>query len=129
MGKSQRTKGASYEREVCAAINEALSLDVKRNIGQARDGGNDIDCGPLVIECKRRKTLKTIRDWFDQARAACVRTIERKALDGDFSPSFPVIVCREDNGESLVLITLQHFLMLAKPAIVGSTDEQIEMFS
>lgn len=116
MGKMQRTKGASYEREVCNVIGAYLGIEVKRHIGQARDGGNDITVGPLVIECKRRKTLKTLRDWFDQAKAACRQRSEQHARRGEPIPrSVPVIVCREDNGESLVVITLHDFLALARP--------------
>lgn len=117
MGKSQRTKGASYEREVAAVFSAALDADFKRNIGQARDGGNDIDVGPLVVECKRRKTLKTIRDWFDQAKAACAKrnNAEFWSLDSDVqTPAIPTIVCREDNGESLVIIRLSDFLILTR---------------
>lgn len=127
MGKSQRNKGASYEREVCTEINAALGTDIKRHIGQARDGGHDALCGPLVLEMKRRKTLTTFRQWYEQAMRACARVIEAKVLDGDSSPSFPVIVCREDNGESFVLLSLQHFLKLTRPALTSARPDQLEL--
>lgn len=102
MGKSQRTKGASYEREICAVFSKALGATFKRHIGQARDGGNDITVGPLVVECKRRKSLKTIEGWLAQARRAAGNL-------GDF----PVVVMRSDGGISMVLLDLDDFIALA----------------
>ena len=102
MGKSQRNKGAGYEREVCEVFSAALGITVKRNIGQARDGGNDANAGPLVLEMKRRKTLGTVESWLLQAAAAC-----------DTSDQYPVVVCRSDGGKSMVIMDLDHFLEIA----------------
>lgn len=106
MGKSQRTKGAAYEREVAQTFNDILLLPedvrVKRNIGQARDGGNDLNAGPLVIECKRRKTLTVVEDWLAQA--------ERAVFSGG---QIPCVVARQDQGESLIIMRLDQFLDLA----------------
>lgn len=109
MGKSQRTKGAVYEREVSAEFSAALGQEFKRNIGQARDGGNDIDVGPLVVECKRRKTLTTIEGWFQQALLAANR---RPAVEG--AKPIPTVVARADNGPSFVMIRLTDFLTLTR---------------
>lgn len=109
MGKSQRTKGAVYEREIAKRFSDALGLDCKRNIGQARDGGEDIPCGPFLIECKRRKTLTTIRKWYEQVVRATTRYAENVAFG--FRPT-PIVVMREDNGESMVVLTLDDFLAL-----------------
>ena len=109
MGASQRTKGAVYEREVCAAFTQALGQPFTRNIGQSRDGGNDIDIGPLVVECKRRKTLTTIEGWYKQAeRAACARD----QTDLFMRELIPLVVARSDGGKSLVVLSLVHFLAL-----------------
>lgn len=99
MGKSQRTKGASYEREVCDVLSQAVGQKVQRHIGQARDGGNDITVGQLVIECKRRKTLGTVEKWLQQAKAA-------KKRDSDV----PVVVARSDGGKSFIIMDLDDFL-------------------
>jgi Holliday junction resolvase len=112
MGKSQRTKGATYEREVCKWLEERFGRAVTRNIGQARDGGNDIDYGPLLIECKRRKTLTTIESWMQQAVdsvAAWMRRERRGAVP------VPLVVCRADNGASLVILRADDFALIAKP--------------
>ena len=95
MGRSQRVKGATFERDI------AQQLGAKRNIGQARDGGDDITLGRLRIECKRRKRLGTVQAWLAQATAACDR-------DGDI----PVVVAREDHGEALVLMRFADALPL-----------------
>lgn len=110
MGKSQRTKGAGFEREVCDVFSAALGQKFKRNIGQARDGGNDIDVGPLVVECKRRKSLKTIEGWLEQANRAA-RTRDFTEATGD--AAIPAVVMRADNGVRMVLLTLDDFITLA----------------
>jgi hypothetical protein len=97
----QRTKGAVYEREVCARFSKSTGRIVKRHIGQARDGGNDITIPPFTVECKRRKSLKTIEGWLAQAYAAC--TIEAP---------IPIVVARSDGGQSFVIIPLDDFLQL-----------------
>jgi hypothetical protein len=104
MGKSQRVKGSVYEREVMAEFSTALGKTYKRHIGQARDGGHDGLAGLWVVECKRRKNLKTLEDWMKQAVTA------RDRIDG--GGLVPVVVMRADAGESMVLIRLVDFLPL-----------------
>lgn len=100
MGKSQRNKGATYEREVASKLSAALGTDVKRRIGQSRDGGHDLDgTGRLVVECKRRKTLTTVESWMKQAEAAA------EIVDG----GLPIVIAREDNGTDLVIMRLTTF--------------------
>jgi hypothetical protein len=115
LGKSQRTKGATYEREVARRFTDAIGLDgveIKRNIGQARDGGNDIDVGPYVVECKRRKTLTTIEQWFAQAVVAAAA---RKP--GPYGPAIPIVVMRADHGSDYVVIRLNDFLAEQRDAL------------
>ena len=59
MSKSQRTKGAAGEREVCDLILRDLGIEVHRNLQQTRDGGADIKLKPFSIEPKsnRRRSL------------------------------------------------------------------------
>ena len=102
MGKSQRTKGAVFEREVAKQFSAAYGEDFLRNIGQARDGGNDIDIGRFRVECKRRKTLGTVEGWLTQATAACG------------VGHVPIVVARSDGGAAMVLLSLEDFLALTK---------------
>lgn len=111
MGKAQRTKGATYEREVASAFTEALGLfdaPIARNIGQARDGGNDLDVGPLVVECKRRKSLLTFQKWLAQAGTAAQRRAAKN--NPRRCAHLPAVVCRADHGDSLVVMRLEDFL-------------------
>lgn len=101
MAGSQRRKGAAYEREVAQALSAWSGLDIRRHLGQARDGGEDIVFGPFTVECKRRKTLKTLRAWYEQVRHAAKRRV-----------GIPLLVMREDAGESMVVLSLTDFLTL-----------------
>lgn len=113
MGKSQRTKGAAYEREVVDAFNRRFTTNFKRNIGQARDGGNDIDIGRLVVECKRRKSLKTLEGFMRQAEAATATGLASRQISG-----IPVVVMREDEGQSMLLMRLEDFFKVVRPEFV-----------
>jgi len=74
MGKSQRVKGASGEREVLGLLGEILQRKFERNITQSRHGGADcIDMGRIKLEVKRQERL-AIKDWWEQA--------QRQAKDG-----------------------------------------------
>jgi hypothetical protein len=78
MGASQRRKGATAEREVAAILTDALGFVVKRQLGQARDGGDDIRVGRWRLEVKRRETL-AMDAWSAQVEA-CAEAGERPAV-------------------------------------------------
>jgi Holliday junction resolvase len=101
MGKAQRTKGATFERDVVNAL-KAAGIDAARNLDQTRDGGGDIDVGAYMIECKRRASI-AVYDWLDQ----CTRA----ARPGQI----PVVVARGDRREAVVILRLDDFIpMLEK---------------
>lgn len=101
MSKSQRTKGAVFEREVVNTIKAVLGEQVKRNLDQWRDGGHDIALGPFMIECKRRASI-AVYDWLDQCTDACK------------GQKTPVVVARGDRREAIVILRLTDFLALVK---------------
>ena len=68
MSKMQRTKGASGEREFCRLLGDELGMQLERKLGQARNGGNDLDAGRFAIEIKRHETL-CLPAWWRQASA------------------------------------------------------------
>lgn len=74
---------------------------VKRELGQARDGGCDIRLGQFMIEVKRRKSI-AVYEWIDQVKAACA------AYD------VPIVVCRGDKREFLVIQPFEDWLKMAK---------------
>lgn len=131
MSKSQRTKGAVFEREVCDIFTSALNppAPFQRNIGQSRDGGNDIDIGPLIVECKRRATLGTVYAWLQQATdAATVRPDPRSATQfapyrrtlADGTPMVPVVVARQDGDTApIVILRLNDFLALTRDELLA----------
>jgi len=105
MGASQRTKGAVYEREVANYLSDELGREVKRNIGQARDGGDDITIGKFRLECKRRARIGNIYEWLDQAQAA--------SEVGEC----PVVVARGDGRRSVAIVDLAIFTQLMREAL------------
>lgn len=105
MGAMQRRKGASYEREIVSILRETIAPEIRRNLSQSRDGGADILWGDYVFECKRRRKL-TFAKWMQEAEAACLGTRQK-----------PVVICREDEGENLVILRLTDLLKL-----IGETN-------
>ena len=99
MSKSQRTKGATYEREIVTTLKDVLGIDAKRNLSQTRDSGGDILLDNYLIECKRRASI-SVYAWMKQAEESC--DIKQK----------PIVVCRADSKESLVIMKLSDFLPL-----------------
>lgn len=84
-GRMSRNKGAAGERELAKILADELGVDVKRKLGQARDGGDDIQVGKYRLEVKRREALR-LDDWCQQ--------IEVAARPGEW----PVVVYRR-NGQ------------------------------
>lgn len=99
MSKLAKDRGASYEREVCKALSDALGSKVTRVLGQARDGGSDIDLGPFMIECKRRRKI-AVYEWMEQAKVSSK------------GEKMPVVICRGDGKESLVIFRLDDAIKL-----------------
>jgi hypothetical protein len=65
-GARSRRKGASGELEFCKLATEALGESFKRKLGQARDGGGDVDIGAYLVEVKNHARINE-RDWWRQA--------------------------------------------------------------
>lgn len=105
MSKSQRTKGAAGERELCRILRDELGIEVHREIGQSRDGGCDIKVGPFNVEVKRRARIGGIYDWIGQAEASC---------EGHRRP---VVVCRADGKHWMVVQRLEDWIQLAREEI------------
>ena len=99
MGKSQRTKGHAYEREVVHQIRDVLGIDCSRNLTQTRDSGGDILLEKYVIECKRRAGI-SVYSWMEQAEESC--NLGQR----------PIVICRADGEDSLVIMNLTDFLHL-----------------
>lgn len=105
MSKSQRTKGAAGEREICDLIYQNLGIQVHRNLSQMRDGGADIKLNPYSIEVERRAAIGNIYDWIDQATAGC-QSGER-----------PIVVCRADRKEWLAILPVGELFRLIREEV------------
>lgn len=101
MGASQRRKGAAGERELAQILTNELGWVCKRNIGQSRDGGDDITLGKFRIEAKRRKAI-AVYDWVDQ--------VVKAAGPADV----PMVICRADNRDWLVVMRLEDALPMLR---------------
>ena len=65
----QRTKGATYERDIANKFKEHGFHDAKRNLMQTAEGGYDIiGVEPFAIEVKNHKKLN-INAWWKQTVA------------------------------------------------------------
>lgn len=104
MSASQRTKGASAEREVCTILRDALGTTVTRELGQARDGGGDVRLGPFLLEVKRRETL-AMDAWSRQVEAA---------VDPD---QIPVVVYRRSREPWRVSMLFADWVALVREEI------------
>ena len=102
MSKSQRVKGAAGERELANLLSDALGFVVQRTLGQARDGGHDIETGRFRWEVKRRKKL-AVYEFMDQIEVACKET-----------DSTPVVAMRADGKKWLVMMKLEDALLLIR---------------
>jgi len=109
MGKAQRVRGGANEREVCADLSDALGRVVHRKLGQARDGGDDIEVKPFRIECKRRRKIAAYK-WIEQVEVAV------GARDG--VRQIPVVVARADGEDSIAILKLADFIPLMRGEIV-----------
>lgn len=99
MGKMQRTKGASFERDIVNDLRSILGVSAARNLSQTRDSGGDIVLDHFVIECKRRARI-SIYEWVEQAEESCAP--QQK----------PIVVCRGDGQKALAIMRWQDFIAL-----------------
>jgi len=110
-GRHARNKGARVEREVCKVIEKVTGDEVSRILGQARDGGFDVEWGPFGMEVKARETL-SIPAWQRQVVAAV----------GD-TGLVPSIVWRRSGEKFWIALPFEAFLeifqMLRKAAELG----------
>jgi len=108
MGKLQRNRGANYEREVANELTDLLGHEFRRVLGQERDGGGDVQSEDvdILFECKRRRSLKCLYDWMDQAIVSAAQQDMKPQSHIAPLRTVPVVVFRGDNAQSLVILRL-----------------------
>lgn len=117
MGKLSRTRGSSYEREVCAELSAVMGQRVVRILGQARDSGGDIYTPPFLWECKRRRIFAGYV-FMEQAVSSCFLHKQRTGED-----AIPIVAVRTDGEESLVIMRMKDALPLIQGEIIGSIND------
>jgi len=103
-GRMARNKGAAGERELAGILTDKLGFVVKRKLGQARDGGDDIQVGRYRIEVKRRERIQ-IDQWSEQ--------VEMAAQPGEI----PVVVYRRNGQPWRVVVPLEWFIEQVRETI------------
>ena len=107
-GRGARRKGANAENELAKILSDELGFVVKRKLGQARDGGHDIQIGRFVIEVKRQERL-AIEAWCKQVEASCT-TVSNIDNNGELLDPVPVVVFRK-NGHPWRAVVPLDFLI------------------
>lgn len=88
-------KGAGFERDVCQWLDSNLNIQTSRLLGQARDGGADIETEHFLIECKRRENLDLF-NWWNQVLIA--------QKEHDNTEIIPVVVFKQNRKDMEWLI-------------------------
>lgn len=109
MSKSQRNKGAQGERDWCAML-KAVGFDAKRALGQARDGGGDVPCPPILWEVKRYAKF-AVYEHMDQAIASAPQYP---------GCGIPAVALRGDEKDWLVVMRATDFLPLLAAHVLRS---------
>lgn len=121
MSAMQRTKGASYEREVVNELKDLLGPIVRRCWERASEKGHDIDLPGFAVECKRYARIG-VYQWMEQAieQVRYSRWLkEQTGLAVSEPDKIPIVIMRADRKESLVLMRLTDFVKVAREEIVA----------
>jgi len=103
-GRGKRNKGAAGERELAGILKDQLGFEVKRNLGQARDGADDITIQKFRIEVKRQERLQ-VDKWSEQVES-CSKLGE-----------VPILVYRRNGQPWRVCLKLDDFIPMLRDAL------------
>ena len=103
-GRGKRNKGAAGERELAGILKDSLGFEVKRNLGQARDGADDITIQKFRIEVKRQERLQ-VDKWSEQVES-CSKVGE-----------VPVLMYRRNGQPWRVCLKLDDFIPMLRDAL------------
>lgn len=108
MGRKSRTKGNAYEREVARELTLELGLVVRttRNVRGGTQLGDDLVLPGFSPELKRRASI-AIHGWM------------REAIEQASAGQMPVVICRADGEESLVVMRLPDWIELARERVAS----------
>jgi Holliday junction resolvase len=103
-GRGKRNKGAAGERELAGILKDHLGFEVKRNLGQARDGADDITIQKFRIEVKRQERLQ-VDKWSEQ--------VESCSKSGEI----PILAYRRNGQPWRVCLKLDDFIPMLRDAL------------
>lgn len=92
-------------------MTDNLGFVVKRNLGQARDGADDLTVEKFRIEVKRRETI-AIDKWSQQ--------VEECAKAGEV----PVVVYRRSGQPWRVCLLLDDFIPMLRDQLTGGDNAE-----
>lgn len=99
-GLAAKRKGERGEREVTAIINRITGEETKRKLGQAREGGGDVDWGPFLLEVKNHVNVK-MPEWQAQVLAAVEGTGQ-----------VPTVVWKKKGGQWWAALPFEDFIQI-----------------
>lgn len=74
IGRNNRRRGQDGEREVVALIRADFGIEHRgRNLGQERDGGEDVNLGPWKVQVKRRRRISLLYECLQSADLIALR--------------------------------------------------------
>jgi Holliday junction resolvase len=103
-GRGKRNKGAAGERELAGILKDHLGFEVKRNLGQARDGADDITIQKFRIEVKRQERLQ-VDKWSEQ--------VESCSKSGEI----PILAYRRNGQPWRICLKLDDFIPMLRDAL------------
>jgi Holliday junction resolvase len=103
-GRGKRNKGAAGERELAGILKDNLGFEVKRNLGQARDGADDITIQKFRIEVKRQERLQ-VDKWSEQ--------VESCSKSGEI----PILAYRRNGQPWRICLKLDDFIPMLRDAL------------
>jgi hypothetical protein len=109
-GRMARNKGARGENELAAILTDELGTVVKRKLGQARNGEDDIEVGKFRIEVKRRETL-AVMQWVRQIEACTPKN------------QVPLVVFRQNGQEWRVVMRLKDFIPMMREELCDAGQD------
>lgn len=119
IGRKSRTKGAGGEREFCRLVSSLTDgrVNLRRNLTQSRDSGDDTSAFNFSIEIKRYQTARDaqVKQWWQQCQ-------DNAAKQG----KVPVLAFRADNQCWQILMHPTAFF--AEDDIRGCIRMSIDLF-
>ena len=119
IGRKSRNKGAAAEREFCRRVATLTNgrVNLRRNLAQCRDSGDDIADFSFSIEIKRHRTATDgqINQWWQQCQA-----------NANAQNKVPVLAFRPDQQHWQVVMHANYFF--AETDVRGCVRMDIELF-